>query len=200
MAKVLTHMTMSLDGFIADPHDDVGELFDWYQAGDVEVEHASADLDAFHVDPSSAQVLEELIANAGALVTGRRLFDITDGWGDAHPMGTRVVVVTHEPPPEAAERWPKTTFVSGVEEAITKAKGLAGDRDVFISSASVIQQALDLGLVDEVAVSLVPVLFGAGTRLFDDLGTTPIELEPTEVVASPAATHLRYRVAKQESV
>ena len=196
MAKVLTHMTMSLDGFIADPHDDVGELFDWYQAGDVEVEHASADLDAFHVDPSSAQVLQDLIASAGALVAGRRLFDITDGWGDAHPMGTNVVVVTHEPPADAAERWPKTTFVSGVEEAITTAKGLTGDRDVFISSASVIQQALDLGLVDEVAVSLVPVLFGEGISYFGALTRGHLMLEDPEVIQGRRAVHLRFKVRR----
>src|SRR5574338_80014 len=97
MGKVITHMTMSLDGFIAAPDDNPGELFDWYQAGDVAVEHASDDLDAFHVDRASAGVLEDLMGTAGALVSGRHLFDITGGWNDHHPTGAKVVVVTHEP-------------------------------------------------------------------------------------------------------
>src|SRR3954454_16570811 len=146
MGTVITHMTMSLDGYIADPDDGVGELFDWYQAGDVTVGDANEDLGEFHVDDASAKVLGDLLGSAGALVAGRRLFDIANGWNDSHPTGAKVVVVTHDPPADAAERWPRTTFVGGVEEAVAKAKELAGDRDVSIASANVIQQALNLGL------------------------------------------------------
>ena len=129
MGKVLTHMTMSLDGFIADPNDDVGELFEWYGAGDVSVPSASDDV-SFDVDAASAEVLSDLTGNSGALVAGRRLFDITNGWNDHHPIGAAVVVVTHDPPADAAERWPKTTFVDGVAPAIAVAKEIAGDNDV----------------------------------------------------------------------
>jgi hypothetical protein len=90
MGKVTTHMTMSLDGYIADPNDQVGELFDWYQAGDVAVGHASDDFGEFNVDKDSAEVLGNMLTNAGALITGRRLFDIANGWNDTHPAGAKV--------------------------------------------------------------------------------------------------------------
>ena len=117
MAKVFTHMTMSLDGFIADSDNQVGELFDWYEAGEVSVASHYEEV-AFDVDAASAEMLRELTDNAGALVSGRRLFDIASGWDDTHPSGAQVVVVTHEAPADAAERWPKTTFVDGVDTAI----------------------------------------------------------------------------------
>src|SRR3954453_15751708 len=196
MGTVITHMTMSLDGYIADRDDQVGELFDWYQAGDVAVEHANEDLDEFHVDDASAQVLGDLLGSAGALIAGRHLFDITDGWNDAHPTGAKVVVVTHDPPANAAERWPKTTFVGGVEEAVAKAKSLAGDSDVSIASPTIIQQALDLGLVGEVAVRLVPVLFGEGKTYFGTLDDGHVVLEDPELVQGRRAVHLRFKVRR----
>jgi dihydrofolate reductase len=196
MGKVISHMTMSLDGYIAKPDDDPAELFDWYQAGDVAVQHANSELYDFKVDDASAQVLQELMANVGALISGRHLFDITNGWNDAHPTGAKVVVVTHDPPADAAERWPKTTFVGGVEEAVAKAKELAGDSDVSIASPTVIQQALDLGLVDEVAVSLVPVLFGEGKTYFGNLRGGHVMLEDPDVVHGRRALHLRFKVRR----
>jgi dihydrofolate reductase len=196
MGKVITHMTMSLDGYIADPNDQVDELFEWYQAGDVRVTHANKELGDFKVDQASAEVLKDLLGNAGALVAGRRLFDIADGWNDAHPTGAKVVVVTHDPPPDAAERWPKTTFVGSVSGAVAKAKELAGDNDVSIASANVIQQALDLDLVDEIAVSLVPVLFGEGKSYFGDLKAGHLMLEDPEVVKGRRAVHLRFKIRR----
>jgi dihydrofolate reductase len=195
MGKVCTHMTMSLDGFIAQPDDNPSELFDWYQAGDVSVASANEDV-AFDVDEASAEVLGELTGDVGALVSGRRLFDIADGWGDSHPAGAPVVVVTHNPPTDAAERWPRTTFVDSVEAAISKAREIAGDKDITISSANVIQQALDLGLVDEVCVSLVPVLFGEGVRLFAKPAHGHLLLEDPVVVQGRRALHLRYPVRR----
>jgi dihydrofolate reductase len=195
MGKVLTHMTMSLDGYIADPDDRPGELFDWYEAGEVSVASANEDV-TFEVDEASAGVLRDLTENVGALVAGRRLFDITDGWGDAHPSGAAVVVVTHRAPADAAERWPRTTFVDSVEAAIAKAGEIAGDKDVTIASADVIQQALDLGLVDEVCVSLVPVLFGAGIAHFSELDRGHLLLEDPVVVQGRRALHLRYPVRR----
>lgn len=195
MGKVITHMTMSLDGYIADPDDQVGELFDWYQAGDVKVQHANQELGEFNVDEASATTLGDLL-EGGALIAGRHLFDIANGWNDAHPTGARVVVVTHEPPADAAERWPRTTFVGGVEEAVAKAKSLAGNGDVTIASPTIIQQALGLGLVDEVAVSLVPVLFGEGKSYFGQLADGHLMLEDPDVVEGRRALHLRFKVRR----
>ena len=126
MGKVFTHMTMSLDGFIADPEDQPRELFDWYGAGDVTVPTPNEGI-SFQVDHASAEMLRELTGNVGALVSGRHLFDIADGWGDNHPAGAPVVVVTHRASEDAAKRWPRTTFVDGVEAAVTEARQIAGD-------------------------------------------------------------------------
>lgn len=193
MGKVFTHMTMSLDGYIADPDDQIGELFDWYETGDVAVASANEDI-AFDVDEASAQAWRDLTENAGALVAGRRLFDIANGWNDTHPAGAAVVVVTHSAPANAAERWPRTTFVDGVEAAIAKARKIAGDKDVTIASANIAQQALDLGLVDEVCVSLVPVLFGGGVPYFSKLSRGHLLLTDPVVVQGRRALHLRYAV------
>jgi dihydrofolate reductase len=194
MSKVWTHMTMSLDGYIAEPDDQVGELFDWYGAGEVSVPSANENV-AFDVDAASAEMLGELIEGAGALVCGRRLFDIADGWNDNHPAGARVVVVTHNAPADT-ERWPRTTFVDDVPAAIARAREIAGDKDVTIASANVIQQALDLGLVDEVCVSLVPVLFGEGIPYFSKLERGHLLLEDPVVVQGRRALHLRYPVRR----
>lgn len=194
MGKVLTHMTMSLDGYIAEPDDQVGELFDWYGAGEVSVASANERV-AFDVDAASADLLGELIDGAGALVCGRRLFDITDGWSDNHPVGAPVVVVTHDAPADAA-RWPRTAFVDSVQAAITKAREIAGEKDVTIASANVVQQALDLDLVDEVCVSLVPVLFGEGIPYFSELKRGHVVLEDPVVVQGRRALHLRYPVRR----
>ncbi|RDI42511.1 dihydrofolate reductase family protein [Nocardia mexicana] len=194
MGKVLTHMTMSLDGFIADSNDQVGELFEWYEAGEVTVPSSNQDV-GFRVDDASAAMLRDLTENTGALVAGRHLFDITDGWGDNHPAGAPVVVVTHRPPEDAA-RWPTTTFVDDVADAIARARKIAGDRDVTIASPTITQQALDLGLVDEVCVSLVPVLFGEGIPYFAKLGRGHQLLEDPIVVQGRRALHLRYPVRR----
>ena len=195
MGKVLTHMTMSLDGFVAAPDDNPGELFEWYAAGDVSVPSANGDV-KFDVDEASAEVLRELTDGVGAIISGRHLFDITDGWGDVHPVGAPVVVVTHSPPANAADRWPRTTFVNGVEAAVARAREIAGDKDVTIASTKVTQQALDLGLVDEVCVSLAPVLMGEGIPYFSKLDRGHLLLEDPVVVQGRRALHLRYPVRR----
>ncbi|MEU4365672.1 dihydrofolate reductase family protein [Promicromonospora sp. NPDC023987] len=193
MSKVFTHMTMSLDGFIADPDDGIEDLFDWYGAGDVVVPSANEDI-SLTVDEASAVMLRDLTEGVGALVSGRRLFDITDGWGDMHPVGAPVVVVTHRTPDDAA-RWPRTTFVGDVGTAIERAKEIAGSKDVTIASASVAQQAITLGLVDEICVSLAPVLLGEGISYFAELGTRVL-LEDPVAVQGRRALHLRYPVRR----
>jgi dihydrofolate reductase len=196
VTKVLTHMCMSLDGFVAQPDDNPAELFDWYWNGDTEVPSAQETM-SFSVDAASAPMLRVLTSGCGALIAGRRLFDQTDGWGDRHPAGAPVVVVTHRPPPaDAAERFPRTTFTGSVEAGIAAAKDLAGDRFVTIASADLIQQALNLGLVDELCVSMVPVLFGVGIRYFGDLVGGHVLLEDPTVVQGTRALHLRYPVRR----
>lgn len=195
MGKILTHMTMSLDGYIADPNDGVEEIFEWYGAGDVAMSTASKDI-SFSVDEASAGMLRDLIGNTGALVAGRRLFDITNGWSDNHPVGAPVVVVTHRPPADAAQKWPKTTFVDSVPAAITRAREIAGDKDVVIASANIIQQALTLGLVDEICISLAPVLLGKGIAYFSTLPKHHQLLEDPVVIEGRRALHLRYPVRR----
>jgi dihydrofolate reductase len=195
MGKILTHMTMSLDGYIADPHDQVEGIFDWYSAGEVTIETPNEDV-TLKVDQASAQMLRELIASTGALISGRRLFDIAKGWSDRHPIGAPVVVVTHSPPADAAEKWPKTTFVDGVEAAVTRAKAIAGDKNVVISSANIIQQALELGLVDEIWMSVAPVLFGEGIPYFSKLRQDHLFLEDPVVIQGNRALHLMYQVRR----
>jgi dihydrofolate reductase len=194
MAKVYTHMTMSLDGYIADPMDGTGELFGWYGAGDVTVPSADERW-SFQVDANSAEMLREVFASTGSLVSGRRLFDLTNGWDDSHPIGAPVVVVTHNAPHDAA-KWPRTTFVNGVAEGIARAKQIAGDQDVSIASADIARQALDMELVDEVYVSLVPVLLGEGIPYFTNLTSAPHRFDDPVVIQGKRATHLRYRVRR----
>ncbi len=195
MGKVFSHMTMSLDGFIAEPDDQIGELFEWYGAGDIAVPSANEDI-SFRLDEPGAAMLRELTEDTGALIAGRRLFDITDGWGDRHPVGASVVVVTHRPPDDAAAKWPTTTFVDGVAAGVERAKQIAGDQNVTIASANITQQALALGLVDEVCVSLVPVLFGEGIPYFSTLEGGHQLLEDPVVVQGRRAVHLRYPVRR----
>ncbi len=187
MAKVLTHMCMSLDGFVAHPDDNPAELFDWYWSGDVVVRSAQPTM-RFSVDAASASLLQELTSGCGAVIAGRRLFNQTDGWGVNHPTGAPVVVVTHRPPPDGAtERFPRTSFAGSVEEAVASGRKIAGDRFVTIASADIIQQALSLRLVDEVCISLVPVLFGTGVRYFGELVGGQVMLEDPVVVQGTRA-------------
>src|SRR6266571_2258470 len=196
MTKVLSHMCMSLDGFVAQPDDNPAELFDWYWIGDVVVRSAQQSM-SFSVDAASASMLEELTSGCGALIAGRRLFDQTDGWGDNHPAGAPVVVVTHRPPPEdAAERFPRTTFTGSVEQGIETAKEIAGDKFVTIASADIIQQAVNLSLVDELCISQVPVLFGTVIRYFGELVGDHVMLEDPVVIQGTRALHLRYPVRR----
>jgi dihydrofolate reductase len=194
MATVVAQMSMSLDGFVADPSDEVGPLFDWYGSGPVELRWPGSPMIS-HVSEASAAYLREALAGIGALIAGRRLFDHTGGWGGSHPLGVPVFVVTHTVP----EGWPRDdapfTFVTGgVESAVAQAKAVADDRIVAVASPNIAQQCLDAGLLDGIGVDLVPVLLGAGIRFFDNLGRPPMALEGPRVVEGTGVTHLHYRV------
>ena len=195
MAKVLTHMCVSLDGFVAQPDDNPAELFDWYWGGDVVVPSAQESM-TFSVDAASAPMLRELTSGCGALIAGRRLFDLTDGWGDNHPAGAPVVVVTHRPKPEGWHPEASYHFIGDVTEAVEKAKELAGDRMVAVAAGDVGGQALALGLVDHVAMDVVPVVFGSGKRYFGAIDGQHLLEDPDVVIRGDRVLHLRYRVRR----
>jgi dihydrofolate reductase len=191
MSKVVAHLSMSLDGYVSDPNDGVDELFGWYSGGAVEVRSHDPRW-TFHVSESSAEWLRAAFDQAGALVCGRRLFDLTNGWGGSHPAGTELFVLTHRPVAD----WPHpVTFVTdGVVSAIEQAKRAAGDKDVSAASTTVIQQCIDARLLDEIQVNLVPVLLGQGIPFFPNLSTAPVRLSDPEVIEGRGVTHLRYQV------
>ncbi len=206
MGKVAMGLTMSLDGFIAGPNDGpaqpLGEggmrLFDWYSSGDVDYEMPGTEM-VFRVSPASADLLREAHATMGASVTGRRTFDIANGWGGKPPLGVPTFVVTHAVPREWVYEGSPFIFVTdGVESAIEQAKAVAGVKTVAVGAASLAQQCLKLGLLDEIQIHLVPVLLGDGVRLFEHLGGEPIELESTRVIETPGVTHLTFRVVKED--
>ncbi|HYQ84742.1 MAG TPA: dihydrofolate reductase family protein, partial [Rubrobacter sp.] len=173
-------------------------LFDWYTSGDTDYVVPSGDM-TFEVSPQAAEMLNEVFSSIGAIVTGRRTFDITNGWGGRHPIGEGIpiFVLTHSVPDGWAYEGSPFTFVTdGVESAVEQARAAAGEKNVAVGAASLVQQCLEAGLLDEVHVDVVPVLLGDGVRLFDNLGTAPIELERTGLVADPDVTHMTFRVVR----
>jgi dihydrofolate reductase len=203
MGKVVFNMTMSLDGYVAGPNDgpdnglgDGGEaLFTWYFSGDVEVPISNGYM-VLKVSPQSAPILKDAFARYGAGVWGRRTFDIAHAWG-GHPPGTPCFIVTHHPPPEWVYAGSPFTFVTdGVESAIRLARQAAGEKDVVVCTASILQQCLRAGLMDEINVDVAPLLLGGGVRLFDNFGAAPVEMKITRVVEAPHVTHLQYTVVK----
>ncbi len=126
----------------------------------------------FHLSPQSAEYWRQWVSGLGALVCGRTLFDVTDGWGGRHTMDVPVVVVTHEVPTAWVEAHPDAPFhfvTDGVEAAVAKAQEIAGDRIVAVAAGTIARQCLELGLLDEVAVDLVPVVMGRGRPFFGKL-------------------------------
>ncbi|HEY2769587.1 MAG TPA: dihydrofolate reductase family protein [Solirubrobacteraceae bacterium] len=196
MSTVIADMSMSLDGFIADPDDAVGPLFDWFENGPVAFEWPGIE-GAAHVTEASAGHLRRILVEVGALVCGRRLYDHTNGWNGSHPAGVLVFVVSHTAPDTSPQGTTPLTFVTdGVESAIARAGEVAGDRAVVVASASIAQQCLDLGLLDVIQVSLAPVLLGEGIPWFGNLRHHPVMLENPEVIQGDRVTHLYYRVIK----
>jgi dihydrofolate reductase len=200
MSKVVVGLSISLDGFIAGPNDGPGnplgdgggKLFEWWTAG---TERMGPD-DRFRPPERSRAVVEEMW-QGGAVITGRRTFDIANGWGGHHPAGVPFFVLTHNPP----DRWvgpgtDGTVVTDGIESALEQARAVAGDRPIGVCAADVAQQYLRAGLLDEIHLSLVPVLLGGGVRLFGNIGDQKFDLECTRVIESDGVTHLSYRVAR----
>jgi dihydrofolate reductase len=193
MSKVIFDISMSLDGFITatnrtpeEPLGDGGEqLHAW----------------AFGEDAINREYMDSALASLGAIITGRVNYDDSmPFWGSDGPTGPArrpVFVVTHKVPQTSPEDGVYTFVTGGIAAALDQAKTVAGKRDVTVmGGANIGQQYLAAGLVDEISLHLVPVLFGAGTRMFDHLGEQHIKLEPISVLSTPTAIHARYRIVK----
>jgi dihydrofolate reductase len=211
MTKLRFDVAISLDGYVAGPNQSeenpLGEggmqLHEWIFG--LEAWRDTHGEEGGGVNPSTA-VVEKMQANVGASVMGRNMFggrgpwgdEPWNGWwGDDPPFHTPVFVVTHHArEPLEMEGGTKFNFVTdGIESALEQARDAAGDQDVHLGGgANVAQQYLKAGLIDELQLHLVPVLLGAGERLFDNLGDAEISLESTSVVEGPGVTHLAYRV------
>jgi dihydrofolate reductase len=192
-ASVL-YMSMSVDGYIAGPGDDPGNpggdgfmrLHEWYGYG--------AD-GTLNTKPGAAEEFVAETLATGAVVAGRRTVEQVDHWGgDEH--GVPIFVPSHRPPGPTVANYPLVTYVSdGIESAMAQAKAAAGDRNVVLLGGYTAQRALEAGVLDELQIHQIPVLFGAGRRLFDVLPER-VELEVVRVVDTPDATHIRYRVVR----
>jgi dihydrofolate reductase len=197
MSKLIAIMSMSLDGFVADRNDGVAEVFDWYMSsGNVEIKTGGSDPMTFHMSQPSADHVRGLIADLGAVLTGRRTFDKAEGWGGNHAWGP-AFVLTHDIP----AGWPRPNstvhFVTdGIESAVKQAKTAATGKSVGVHGADTIQQLLNAGLLDEISVDIAAVFLGSGIRLFDRLAGTPFVLGNPIVTAGVGVTHLRYPVRK----
>lgn len=192
MSTVVMHNVVSVDGFIADLNDDVGPLFDWYFNGDA----AIVDGGPFKVSQASVEYVRPMWEGIRTAVMGRRLFDLTNGWEGRPPAGEHVVVVSHRPKPDGWHPEASYHFVDDVTAAIAKAKELAGEGTVAVAAGDVGGQALALGLVDEVAMDVVPVVFGSGKRYFGSVEGRHLLEDPHVVIRGERVLHLRYRVRR----
>ena len=197
MSKVVAIMSMSLDGYVADPNDGVAEVFDWYlTSGDVEIHTGGSAPMTFRVSEPSAEHLRVLTSGLGAVLTGRRTFDVAQGWGGNHAWGP-AFVLTHQIP----AGWPRPDstvhFVTdGLESAVNQARAAAAGKSVGVHGADTIRQLLNAGLLDEISVDIAAVLLGSGVRLFDHLTGTPSILGNPTVIPGVGVTHLRYPVRR----
>jgi dihydrofolate reductase len=200
------HNVVSVDGFIADGNDDVGPLHEWYFSGDTPLtgggDPGDGDYDhsgtgtPFRVSRTSAAYVRPMWESIGCIVMGRHLFDLVNGWEGQPPAGDHVVVVSHRPKP--ADWHPEASyhFVDDVTAAITTAQELAGDRTVTVAAGEVGGQILAAGLVDEVAMDVVPVVFGSGKRYFGSLDGQVLLDDPHVVIQGDRVLHLRFRVRR----
>jgi dihydrofolate reductase len=201
MTIVTAHST-SLDGFIAGADDSpeqplgVGgdRLFNWFSDGGT----PSRYYPGFRMSAVSAAFFDEGVARIGAVIAGRRTYDISEAWGGSGPMpGVPLFVVTHRVPDTVPSGDPPYTFVTaGIERAVEQARTAAAGKDVALMGATIVQQCLRVGLLDELVVSLVPVVLGRGARPLDGLEPGSVQLDLVRVVDAPGVTHLTYRVLK----
>ena len=206
MGKVIAGFSTSLDGFIAGPNDSpeqpLGEggeqLFEWFFSGDTEFTMPSGGM-TLKLSSASAEAVADIFRATGAIVSGRRMFDVANAWGGRHPIDVPVFVVSHTVPQDWVREnkdAPFTFVTDGVKSAVEQVKQAAGDKIVGVGGANVAQQCLQLGLLDEVYVQLVPILLGGGVRLFDHMDTPALAFETIRVIDAPGVTHLTFRVLK----
>ena len=205
MGTVIMHNVASVDGFIADDNDDPGPLHEWYFSGDTplidhgdqQFDHSGAGHD-FKVSPASAGYVRPTWESIGVIVMGRHLFDLVNGWEGEPPAGDHVVVVSHRPKPDGWHPEASYHFVDNVTAAITTAQELAGERTVAVSAGEVGGQILAAGLVDEVAMDIVPVVFGSGKRYFGSIAEQHLLDDPHVVIQGERVLHLRFKVRRPD--
>lgn len=193
-------MSMSLDGFIAGPNEtpdnglgDGGHrLHDWFFPGAEDGDYAGATARLAGVN---RLVYDEIMAT-GAIVAGRGTFEPAGGWNGDNHGGAQIYILSRNPAPDWAAHWPLVHYVDDLAFAMREAKAAAGERNVLVHGAGIAQMAIKAGLLDELEIHLVPVLFGEGRRLFDHLGFQQRELERVRVLEGDGVTHLRYRVRR----
>jgi len=197
---ILGAAAVSLDGYIANDDDTVGPLFDWLGNGDTAWAWTEGQAEELHTTAASRDFMRAVYPRIGAVVIGRRLFDLTDGWDGVPAAGDHVFVVTHSAPTgwKYEGTAPFTFVTEGVQAAITQARAFAGpDRQVDVAAGQIGGQALRLGLIDQVVMNVVPVVLGAGRPFFGAMGPgDTVELaEPSRVAQGKRVTHLLYDVA-----
>jgi dihydrofolate reductase len=200
VSATVLYMSMSLDGFIAGPNEgpdnglgDGGHrLHEWAMTGSGEV-----DLGAIRRSAGvNGQVVDEFMST-GAVVAGRGTFEPAGGWGGDHHGGVPIFIYSRREPGIDISRWPLVTYVTDVTMAITQAKQAAGDKNVLVHGAAVAQLALAAGVLDDLELHVIPVLFGQGRRLFDGLAPEQIELQRTRVLEGEGGvTHMHYRIQR----
>jgi dihydrofolate reductase len=196
MSTVVMHAVTSVDGYVADENDEVGPLFDWYFNGDQpiiddpgEQQHAP-----FRVSSTSLSYVRPFWESIRATIQGRHLFDLSNGWEAQPPAGEHLLVVSHRPKPEGWHPEADVPFFDDVAVAVVEAKRRADDGAVAICAGDVGGQALALGLVDQVAMDVVPVVFGKGKRYFGRVDGRHLLEDPDVVIQGDRVLHLRFKV------
>lgn len=193
MGRTVLYSSVSVDGFIADENDQPGPLFDWLLSGDVPLDESGV----LKVSRASYDYIRPYWDQIGVTVVGRRVFDLTNGWDGTPPAGiAHVVVVTHRGRPEGWHPEAPFHFVDGVAAAMARAQELAADRLVEVASGDVGGQVLAAGLIDEVRMDVVPVVFGSGKRYFGSVNAQHLLEDPDVAIQGHRVHHLRYRVRR----
>jgi dihydrofolate reductase len=196
MAKTILYAVVSADGYVARRDGEVGPLFDWFQSGDLSWNWLGGEM---RTNQASRDFIRTVYADdIGAMVVGRFVFDQTNGWDGQAVAGDRVFVVTHEAPQnwEFADTAPFTFVTDGVESAVAQAREVAGDWIVDVAAGDVGGQALRLGLIDQVVMNVVPVVFGEGRPFFGGADGEVTLAGPSLVAQGDGVTHLLYDVPK----
>ena len=200
MPATVLSMSMSLDGFIAGPNEgpdnglgDGGErLHHWILPGGGGVD----ELEAVRRSGGVNGLIVDEFMSTGAVVAGRGTFEPAGGWGGDHHDGVPIFILTRRDPAELRQ-WPLVTYVNDVTTAMARAKDAAGDKNVLVHGAGTTQLALSAGVLDEMELHVIPVLFGQGRRLFEGLAPEQIELERTRILEGEGGvTHMHYRVRR----